>query len=78
MEGKVTGVRKGDYSVQVSNVEGFCPLSQIDGRGVKRESEEYVSKGINILGDGLREDGRNLVLSRRRLLDQEAEKGAVA
>ena len=52
VEGKVTGVRKGGYSVQVSNVEGFCPLSQIDGRGVKRESGN-TPPGINILGDGL-------------------------
>lgn len=74
VEGKVTGVRKGGYSVQVSNVEGFCPLSQIDGRGVKRESEEYVGQVLTFLVTDYSEDGRNLVLSRRRLLDQEAEK----
>ena len=78
VEGKVTGVRKGGYSVQVSNVEGFCPLSQIDGRGVKRESEEYVGQVLTFLVTDYSEDGRNLVLSRRRLLDQKPRRSAVA
>ncbi|MCR4575692.1 MAG: S1 RNA-binding domain-containing protein [Lentisphaeria bacterium] len=74
IEGKVTSERKGGFGVQVASVEGFCPISQIDARGVKKEAAEYVGQTFTFLVTEYSEDGRNLVLSRRKLLEQEAEK----
>ena len=74
VEGKVTGERKGGFTVQVASSEGFCPFSQIDARGVKKEPAEYIGQTYSFVITELSEEGRNLVLSRRRLLDEEAAK----
>ena len=74
IEGKVLSERKGGFGVQVASVEGFCPFSQMDARGVKKEPAEYIGQTFTFLVTEYGEDGRNLVLSRRKLLDQEAAK----
>ncbi len=72
IEGKVTGERKGGYTVQISKQEGFCPISQIDARGVKGEAADYIGNSYNFIVTEYSEDGRNLVVSRRRVLEEEA------
>ena len=72
IEGKVTGERKGGYTVQISKLEGFCPISQIDARGVKGEAADYIGNSYNFIVTEYSEDGRNLVVSRRRVLEEEA------
>jgi len=74
IEGKVTGERKGGFTVQVANAEAFCPFSQMDGRGVKKEPVEYIGEKFSFLITEYSEEGRNIVLSRRRILEQEAAK----
>lgn len=75
VEGRVVGRNPGGYNVKVGTVRGFCPLSQID-RPPITEPESYVGSSYNFLvtehGDG------NLVLSRRALLDKQAEEMATA
>ncbi|NLF93688.1 MAG: S1 RNA-binding domain-containing protein [Oligosphaeraceae bacterium] len=78
IEGKVTGERKGGYTVQISHTEAFCPFSQIDGRGIKKEPAEYIGKAFLFKISEYSEGGRNVVLSRRQLLDQEAAKNREA
>ena len=72
IEGKVLEERKGGFGVQVSNVTGFCPFSQMDARGVKKEPAEYIGQTYMFMIQEYSEEGRNLVLSRRVLLEKEA------
>ncbi|MFA6928791.1 MAG: S1 RNA-binding domain-containing protein [Lentisphaeria bacterium] len=74
IEGKVTAERKGGYTIQVSQTEGFCPFSQIDGRGIKKEPVEYIGQTFLFKITEYAEEGRNVVLSRRALLEEEAQK----
>ena len=73
VEGLVTEVVKGGVSVDVAGVRGFCPASQIDNRFVEDLS---VFVGQRLTFRVTRYEGRNLVLSRRALLDEEKEKRA--
>jgi small subunit ribosomal protein S1 len=73
VEGMVTEVVKGGVSVDVAGVRGFCPASQIDNRFVEDLS---VFVGQRLTFRVTRYEGRNLVLSRRALLDEEKEKRA--
>jgi small subunit ribosomal protein S1 len=72
IEGKVTAERKGGYEVEVASSRGFCPFSQIDARGVKKEPADYIGNKYTFLITEY-EDGGNLVLSRRKVLEQEME-----
>jgi small subunit ribosomal protein S1 len=72
VEGKVTGERKGGFTVQVTSAEAFCPFSQMDGRGVKKEPAAYIGEKFSFLITEYGEEGRNIVLSRRKILEQEA------
>ena len=74
VDGLVTEVVKGGVSVEVAGVRGFCPASQIDNRFVEDLS---VFVGQRLTFRVTRYEGRNLVLSRRALLDEEKEKRAV-
>jgi small subunit ribosomal protein S1 len=74
VEGLVTEVVKGGVSVDVAGVRGFCPASQIDNRYVE---DLGVFVGQRLTFRVTRYEGRNLVLSRRALLDEEKEKRAV-
>jgi len=74
VDGLVTEVVKGGVSVEVAGVRGFCPASQIDNRYVEDLS---VFVGQRLTFRVTRYEGRNLVLSRRALLDEEKEKRAV-
>lgn len=74
VEGLVTEVVKGGVSVEVAGVRGFCPASQIDNRFVEDLS---VFLGQRLTFRVTRYEGRNLVLSRRALLDEDKEKRAV-
>ncbi len=79
IEGKVTAERKKDekvvgYAVQIGKSEAFCPASQIDGRGVHRDSADYIGQSYSFRITEYAEDGYKLVVSRRIVLEeQEAE-----
>ena len=73
VEGKVTEVIKGGVAVDVAGVRGFCPASQIDGR--------FVADLATFVGQVLtfkvtKYEARNLVLSRRALVEEANAKRA--
>lgn len=72
IEAKVTETIKGGFSVEVMKRRAFCPISQIDTRYVE-QPEEYVGKTLHFIITELEEEGKNIVLSRRVLLEQEQD-----
>ncbi len=76
VEGKVAAVIKGGYEVTVGGLRGFCPFSQMDVRRVEA-TEEYVGRVLEFRITTFSDNGRNLVLSRRRLLEERAAETAV-
>ncbi len=74
IEGKVLEERKGGFGVQVGSSKGFCPFSQMDLRGVKKEPAEYIGQTYQFLITEFSEEEGNIVLSRRRLLEEEVQK----
>ncbi|HEY1555471.1 MAG TPA: S1 RNA-binding domain-containing protein [Kofleriaceae bacterium] len=74
VEGKVTEVVKGGVSVDVAGMRGFCPASQLDVRPV---ADLAVVVGQTLQFRITRYEPRNLVLSRRALLDEERERAAI-
>ena len=73
VEGTVTEVIKGGVAVDVAGVRGFCPASQIDARFVE-DLATFV--GQKLVFRITRYEARNLVLSRRALLEEENAKRA--
>ena len=74
VEGLVTEVIKGGVSVDVAGVRGFCPASQIEARFVE-DLTVYVGQRLTF--KITRYEQRNLVLSRRALVEESNEKLAV-
>jgi small subunit ribosomal protein S1 len=74
VEGVVTGENKGGYDVQLGSVRAFCPGSQIDRR--RTEGTQYVGQRLRFRITKLEGGGRNVVVSRRQLLEDEAAEGA--
>jgi small subunit ribosomal protein S1 len=74
VEGTVTEVVKGGVSVDVAGVRGFCPASQIDARFVE-DLATYIGQRLTFRIT--RYEARNLVLSRRVLVEEEKERRAV-
>jgi small subunit ribosomal protein S1 len=74
VEGVVTEVIKGGVSVDVVGIRGFCPASQLDVRFVD-DLSIYVGQRLTFRIT--RYEPRNLVLSRRALLEEENARRAV-
>jgi small subunit ribosomal protein S1 len=70
VEGTVTGQNKGGFDVQVIGQRAFCPASQIDLR--RREPAEYIGQKLRFRVTKIEGNGRNIVVSRRALLEEEA------
>src|SRR5262245_22322885 len=75
VEGKVAAVIKGGYEVTVAGLRAFCPFSQMDLRRVE-SADEYVGRVLEFRVTTYGERGRNIVLSRRRLLEERAAEAA--
>jgi small subunit ribosomal protein S1 len=75
VEGKVERAVKGGYEVRIGRQRAFCPVSQID---IVRNTEPAQHEGrvykFRIVE--YKEAGRNLVLSRRALLEEEQRASA--
>ncbi|MFO8073979.1 MAG: S1 RNA-binding domain-containing protein [Polyangia bacterium] len=71
VEGRVEEVNKGGLSVSVMGLRGFCPLSQIE-LGYCESPESHLGRTHAFMVTRVEEGGRNVVLSRRRLLEREA------
>lgn len=75
VEGRVSGVIKGGYEVAVAGLRAFCPFSQIDTRRVE-SSDVYLNQVLEFRVTRYGDNGRNIVLSRRQLLEEGARKAA--
>ena len=74
VEGRVTEKAKGGYIVLISETRCFCPFSQIDINAAESE-EFYIGKNFLFKITEYSERGRNIVLSRRVILEaQKKEK----
>ena len=69
VKGKVGETNKGGFSVDLGGVRAFCPYSQIDVRRIDDPSQ-FVGRSFDFKILELSEDGRNVVVSRRALVDQ--------
>ncbi len=70
VEGIVLGVNKGGLEVAVGDVRAFCPMSQADVRPRKAEEfQELIGQRFTFRVTEVKE--RNVVLSRRALLEEE-------
>lgn len=74
VEGVVTAENKGGFDVQIAGVRAFCPGSQMDRRRV--EGASYVGQRLRFLITRIEGGGRNIVVSRRALLEEEAAQEA--
>lgn len=72
VEGKVKGVIKGGFHIELMHRRAFCPLGQIDLHFVE-DPEAYVGNTYTFLITQFEEDGSNIVVSRRELLNRELE-----
>src|SRR5437870_10969069 len=75
VEGKVAAVIKGGYEVTVGGLRGCFPFSQMDLRRVEAP-DEYVGRVLEFRVATYADNGRNLVLSRRRRLEERAAEAA--
>ncbi len=73
VEGTVKDQIKGGFHVEVMKRRAFCPISQMDLRFVENPVD-YVGGTYLFLITEFEEDGRNIVISRRELLNREQEK----
>jgi small subunit ribosomal protein S1 len=72
VEARVTATNKGGLEVDVNGIRGFMPISQIDLYRVEN-AEQYVNQRLRCEVTEVDPAERNLVVSRRNLLERERE-----
>ncbi len=72
IEARVTEVNKGGLAVDVNGIRGFMPISQIDLYRVE-DATQFVNQRLLCLVTEVDPSERNLVVSRRALLEKERE-----
>lgn len=72
VEGKVVAEINGGYEVEVCSRRAFCPYSQISL--FRQEGASYVGRTFPFLVQEYDPDGRDVVVSRRALLERERDK----
>lgn len=70
VEGKVQAIVKGGFAVEVMKRRAFCPLGQMDLRPVE-DPEAFIGKTLPFIITKLEKNGRNIVVSRRVILEAE-------
>ncbi len=70
VEGKVTAVIKGGFHIDIAGKRAFCPVSQIDVKYVETP-DDYIGQTHTFIITRFEESGRNIVVSRRDLLEEE-------
>jgi len=75
VEGRVAAVNKGGFEIEISGMRAFCPVSQI-GLQYCEKPEEHVGARYQFRVMELDERGKNIILSRRALLQEERDKKA--
>ena len=74
VEGKVERAVKGGYEVRIARQRAFCPISQIDTLRTDASAHEGRVYAFRIIE--YKEGGKNLVVSRRALLEEEQRASA--
>jgi len=74
VEGKVEKAVKGGYEVRIGRARGFCPFSQIDT--VRSEPPAHEGHVYEFRIIEYKDGGRNLVVSRRALLEEQQQASA--
>ena len=74
VEGKVERAVKGGYEVRIGRQRAFCPISQIDTRRTDPAEHEGHVYEFRIIE--YKEGGKNLVVSRRALLEEQQRASA--
>ena len=72
VRGRVVSAIKGGFAIDVLDARGFCPQSQMDLRPV-HDSSAFIGHEFDFVIIDLDERGMNVVVSRRKLLEQERE-----
>jgi small subunit ribosomal protein S1 len=73
VEGRVAAVNKGGFEVEISGLRAFCPISQMELRYCEKP-DEHVGARYQFRIMEIKERGKNIVVSRRALLQEEHEK----
>lgn len=76
VEGRVSGVVKGGFEVDLSGIRAFCPLSQIELRFCEKP-ELHIGARYPFRIMEIKEKGKNVVVSRRVLLEEEQAKKSI-
>ncbi len=74
VEGKVEKEVKGGYEVRIARQRAFCPFSQIDV--VRTEPSVHIGKVYAFRIVEYKEGGKNLIVSRRALLEEQQRANA--
>ena len=77
VEGKVDAVNKWGLGVNIQGTRAFCPISQIETHFVE-DTTAYRGQSMNFKIIEFRNQGRNVVVSRRALLEADQKKEADA
>lgn len=72
VEGHVTKEIKGGFEVLIGTTRAFCPYSQM-GYRQKKEAGEYVGQHLTFKISEYKNEGKNIVLSNRALLEEQAQ-----
>ena len=75
VEATVKRAVKAGLEVEVGGARAFCPASQIE-RGYVADVTGYVGQSFGVLVTEIKEEGRSIVVSRRRALELEREQAA--
>ena len=70
VDGRVTEVVNGGFRVSLMGKSCFCPMSQMDSKPIT-EPESYIDKKFEFMITKFEQSGRNIVVSRRKILDME-------
>ena len=72
VEGHVSKEIKGGFEVMIGNTRAFCPYSQM-GYKQKKEASEYIGQHLTFRISEYKNDGRNIIVSNRSILEDEAQ-----
>ncbi|MBN2802734.1 MAG: S1 RNA-binding domain-containing protein [Deltaproteobacteria bacterium] len=72
VEGKVKGVNKGGFDIDIFGLRAFCPISQIDTAYCEKP-DEHLEKTYLFKISRFENDGANIIVSRREILKVEEE-----
>lgn len=73
IEGCVEKEIKGGFEVKIGSSRAFCPFSQMGGRQ-KEENESFVGKVLPFLISEFKENGKNILVSNRAIIEEDRAK----